>query len=302
MKLLLLPLNVPGSEQVGQERGARAVFDDVRVFDYLDTVRANEQFLSIVHEYKPDVIWAQLQATDIITTSTLESIRGRVPVMMQWTGDIRETVPEQMSKRAPYFDITYIAMAGQIPMYQRYGRAEYLPIAIDPEEVLEHHDIPKHDIVFIGNHYGTLFPSSSERLDLCQNLSKKFKGFAVYGNGWPNTVNTKGSCDLKKQAAYYRNANICISMNHFNGIEQYYSERLLWCLASGTPTLVRHFPGIEKEFVEYIPFKSTQDAAEKISNLPTVDTERAKQHILANHTWRNRFEKVREDAESCRTR
>ena len=47
------------------------------------------------------------------------------------------------------------------------------------------------------------------------------------------------------------NESICaLSVSNFNNISHYFSDRLLYCLASGRPTITWHFPGIESYFVE----------------------------------------------------
>lgn len=307
MKILHLPLQVEGSFQIGQRRGMQEVFGEENVveFDYLNHPNPNEELIKIASQGF-DVCWFQLQETNTITSETLEKIKPYVKVMTHWTGDIRTVVPNYLQQISPLFDITYIAMKGHIPMYQQFcGDVRYMPIAVDPEEV----NPPERkldfcpEIVFIGNHYGEQFPDSKERLELFGTLTRRFPNFGVYGGSWSESVRSYGQCPLKDQIHYYRQAKVCISINHFNKVEQYYSERLLWCLASGTPCLVKYFPGVEKEFRNIITFNTYDecgDLCQKILESPESYqdiADRAKEEVLQYHHWGIRFQQLKKDVE-----
>lgn len=312
MKILHLPLNVAGSEQYGQRSGMKEVFGEENVYeyDYLEedrqhgVERANKRLIEIVEEFKPDVYWGQHQETSTITPETFNTIRPKIKFMSHWSGDIRSVVPNYLQQISPLFDITYIAMKGHIPMYNQFcPDVRYMPIAVSPDEV----NPPERkldfcpEIVFIGNHYGNMFPDSNERVEVMGVLTRMFPSFGVYGNSWPDSVRSYGSCPLKDQIHYYRQAKVCISMNHFNKVENYYSERLLWCLASGTPCLVKYFPGIENEFRNIITFKDYNECGalcKKILESPQDYQEianRAKEEILQYHSWTNRFQQLKKD-------
>jgi spore maturation protein CgeB len=303
MKCLFLPLNVPGSEQVGQARGMREVFDEVVEFDYMNHPEPNIGLINLCATQQFDVAWMQLQDTKIITPHTLEAIKPHVKLMTQWNGDIREIVPEYQQKIAPLFDITYLGY-DQIREYSKYcNNVKTMMIAVDPVEIgplqSPESDEKEYDVVFIGNHYNNQFPASSERLELIKLLKSKFN-VLVLGNGWPDGL-SDGSCPVKDQANWYRKGKVCLSINHFNNVK-YYSERLLWCLGSGTPTILRRTPDLE--FIENEYYLGFDDANECVRQIDLIlqYPERFKEmgikahdEVLNKHNWTQRFNKLKED-------
>jgi hypothetical protein len=134
------------------------------------------------------------------------------------------------------------------------------------------------------------------------------------GNGWPEGI-SNGNCPVKDQGIWYNKGRVCVSINHFNDIK-YYSERLLWCLASGTPTVARRTPDLE--FIEgehYLGFDDINECVRQIEKVLMADTmiktdtskhiwaddqykfmtERARQEVLTNHSWTSRAEQVKRD-------
>lgn len=314
MKLLHLPLNVPGSEQVGQANGFREVFDEVVEFDYLPYTgqngndATNRELLRLVDTVKPDIIWAQLQETNILTPHTWGQVKQFHPEawLTTWSGDSRDYVPPYLASVLPLFDIFYNATDQK--MYLDYAkRMELMPIAIDPGEGsnFSHVTPPVPKIVFIGNHYGDTFPNSQGRLELMIALSKEFgNDFGVYGSGWPHgEINLLGATELKHQSTYYHKAKVVISIDHFKDF-CFWSERRIWALMSATPTLVQWHPGIEKYFKDHkcsIFFMGPEDCIEHARwlldnpNDAEFIGERGRKVALENHTWKQRGEQIRKD-------
>lgn len=309
MKILHLPLNVAGSEQVGQGRGFREVFEDVYEFDYLKYAgqngneATNREFMRIVEEWKPDLGWFQLQETNVLTAETFAYVRENYPDF--WTtsfsGDARTYVPPYLYSILPQFDIFYNA-TDQEKMYEGICRRyEFMPIAVDPIEVTtfkEVEGVP--EIIFIGNHYGIdAFPNSRNRYDTMAALSQEFGDkFGVYGTGWPETgdIHLMGGIPLKDQGSYYHAAKVVISMDHFNDM-RYWSERRLWALASGSEVLMENHPGAMEEFGDYAYFFEGPHAAVSMARLSSGkdDLLDGKEFILNNHTWTQRALQVRKD-------
>lgn len=302
MKCLFLPLNVPGSEQHGQLMGMREVFDEVVELDYLNVPNPNEELIQIATQGF-DVAWMQLQDTRVITPQTLAAIKPHIKLMTQWNGDIREIIPEYQRKIAPLFDITYLGY-DHVKMYKEIcQQVETMMIAVDPLEVLGlQGSLPvkkEYDVVFIGNHYDNQFPASSERLELIKLLKSKFN-VLVLGNGWPEGI-SDGNCPVKDQAKWYRKGKVCLSINHFNDVK-YYSERLLWCLGSGTPTVVKRTPDLE--FIEnehYLGFDDANECVRQIElalQYPSrfeIMGQVAQEEVLLEHNWTRRFLNLKED-------
>lgn len=327
MTILHLPLNVPGSEQLGQRKGFTQVFDKYSEFDYLKKAGelgnegTNRLLIEWVDSIKPDIIWAQLQNTDTITTETWKIIREKHPDMWltTWNGDARSEPLPYLIQYLNYFDIYYSA-TDQFDLYKPYcKRMEFMPIAVDPTEVTtfkEVQGVP--DIVFIGNHYGDSFPNSAARYQLMAALTREFgNSFGVYGSGWPSgEVNLLGPVALKDQGSYYHAAKVVISMDHFKDMN-YMSERRLWALASGTFTYIEKHPGIEQYFESGVHcgyFETAEELIAKIRKHQLLLEELPKDHwahqetpllesnavkvVLNNHTWTQRAERVRSDYES----
>lgn len=308
MKILHLPLNVIGSEQIGQEKGFRETFEDYRQFDYLKITGefgdCNQALIDTVKEYQPDLIWAQLQNTSEIKSETWATIRELLPDiwLTTWCGDARVEPLPYLIQSLPYFDIFYNA-TDQKNMYKSYcKRYEFMPIAVDGDEVTifkEVENVP--DVIFIGNHYGMDgFPNSRNRYETMATLTKELgNSFAVYGSGWPfGDVNILPPVEIKDQGSYYHAAKVVISMDHFNDMD-YMSERRLWALASGTPVVLEDHPGAIAEFGEasYIfnDLSNCVDLVKDILSNPRPDGQPALDLVLNKYTWKQRAETVRRD-------
>ena len=311
MKIIHLPLNVQGSEQLGQEAGFRQIFDEYVQFDYLKAEEevgkavANDLLLDLVFEEEPDLMWYQRQETDTITPETLKKLRKDIPWMTTWSGDARSYVPAALEAVLPYFDIFYND-TDQSEMYKGIAnRYEFMPIAVDPHEAHKF-DKPtpyEREIIFIGNNYNETFSNGPFRIKLMTALTQEFGDrFGIIGNGWdPLQVNAIGSCDVKDQGAYYKKAKVVISVDHIEGI-LHWSERLPWALASGTPIVMQRQPGIEKYF-DLDFFDTIAEAIE----LCRAYIFQPRQHIQENvslfmkdHTWAVRAKKIKDDHEKDR--
>lgn len=326
MKILHLPLTVPGSEQVGQEKGFRQVFGDVNYqkFDFLPLQgelgknATNEALKATALEYQPDIIWAQLQETDVILPETWQQIKEQHPNIWLtcWSGDARDYVPAGMQQWLKYFDIFYND-TDQLELYKPYcNRYIVMPIAVDPEEGTDYSHLTPNipDIVFIGNNYGTTFSNGPFRQELMAALTKEFGNhFGVFGTGWDqNEVNILGSCPVKHQGAYYHKAKIIISVDHIKGI-LHWSERLVWALMSGTPVIMenqQNFQGYDIE-ARVITFEqgNIKAAIDNIHKTLEVSEERRtkkaeeiKDWALTTQTWKQRAETVLSDYELYRKR
>lgn len=312
-KVLHLPLNVPGSEQVGQERGFKEVFgaDSYRCFDYLPMEGSqgkqatNDALLGVIAEYQPDVVWAQLQETNTIAARTWELIRKTYPSLWltTWSGDARTYVPAGMQQWLPFFDVFYND-TDQIDLYQPYCKKyTFMPIAVDPEEATDYsHPTPKiPDVIFIGNNYNDVFTNGGYRKELMVALTREYGDrFGVFGTGWDQSeVNVLGNCPVKHQGAYYNKAKVVISVDHIKGI-LHWSERLVWALASGTPVVMENQPNISQWFGDRIKyFNNTNQAVYHIGKIldNPYRCDANVQSVLASHTWKQRAEQVLKDYE-----
>ena len=101
------------------------------------------------------------------------------------------------------------------------------------------------------------------RIKIISLFNKNFGNrFCAYGVGY---INSKGNMNFFKQNDIYNGAKIILSINHFNDVELYFSDRQLISMASGTLTLCHYIPGLEKYFKnkeELVWFKTEEEALE----------------------------------------
>lgn len=315
MRLVYAPLNEPGSEQLGPEAAFRRAlgFDNVRLFDYRARARSGATSGQIGGElvescvrHKANVVHLQVQDSGQIPASSINEIRKKIPgvIITQWNGDVRQKISPYQSSVGRACDLTLISSTGQIDLYRSSGasRVKYWQVGIDPDmdvpsqSIVEtwhrNHTIEK--IVFLANNYGEWFPNSNDRRDLVYALRESFGSqFGLYGNSWPKELRARFVA-YRNQGIVSAGALVTIGMNHFRGLDRYYSDRTALAIASGSCHLLDYVPGIEEEYIpgqEIDTFKTIPEAIDKIRGLMETPG-RAKaigkagqRRALKDHTW-----------------
>jgi spore maturation protein CgeB len=257
LKVLYLPIG----KQPGTEKAFRDVGVNLCVFDFQKAAQkskttANSEFLSHIESFKPDLVHMQLQMTDIITNDSLQkarSIAGNA-IFTNWTGDIRKEPSVEFLKRSAFMDYSLISSVGQIAAYTKAGCKNpiYWQIGYDPQIGFPKWNKEfKYDVVFTGNAYpGHLFPDATLRLQIAKTLKSKFGSrCGIFGSGYPSAL--KVETVAFNQANNVYNDSICVlSVNNFNDVMHYFSDRLLMCVASGRPTITYRFPGVDSYFTD----------------------------------------------------
>lgn len=275
MRVLVLPLNYD-HPQLGMISAFQHAFGsrNVDVFDYLAVYRGlgekpelrglvDDGFLARVRTFQPDWIFAQLQETDVISPAALAAARhagGQRAYVTHWTGDYRPQLMPYTCEVSRACDLTMASSRGQLVDFTKAGSPDvmYVQIGLDwDEDVLglppwtPPFAVP--EVVFLGNHYagGPWVQGTAERLAVAQALQQAFGWrFGVVGHGWlGNGVNVVGTCTVKQQHHVWKRAKVAINVNHENHVANYYSDRLLIAMASGTPVVTWRVPGLEDEFV-----------------------------------------------------
>ncbi len=253
MKLMHIGLCV----QPAPFNGLQTAFIDVLGQENYAEISTGEKDLNIkarklFNEFKPDVVFMQIQAPNIIDPLLVRDF-GRSAKVINWTGDVRHQVPQWMVEIAPSCITSFSNETDVNTMVARGFNSKYLEIGYDPLRYTpegEKRQVP--EIVFMANNYGRdYFPLSNFRADIVNKLTKQYgTRFGVFGNGW---TMAKGNCnaDQRDESAHYRGAKIAINCSHFN-YARYSSDRLLRILGSGTFCLSHHYNGIEQD---YIPTK-----------------------------------------------
>lgn len=305
-------LYIPLGNQVGMIEAFKNLGVNLTVFDFYTTWlnsgknnhKINQQFLQIVNEFKPQFIHMQLQITDIITSGTINEARKIVPgvIISNWSGDIRDFVIDELKAVSNVVDYTLISSTGQIGMYQKAGcrNVKYWQIGFDPKvHYAKYYTNFDYDISFIANNYGAQFPDGPTRLESFSRCLQSFgKRFGIFGTGWPG-VNR--SCDPSMANEIYNKSVCALSISNFNKISHYFSDRLLYCLASGRPTISWYFPGCESYFVEgeeIFYARKSQDIIDLV-NFCQQNPEKANsvgekgyQKVLAEHTYTSRAQEL----------
>lgn len=214
----------------------------------------NVNTLLLFNEFKPDIVFMQIQSPGIITHSVCKIMKDDGAYIINWTGDKRHEVPQWMIDLAPYVSLTSFSNMDDVKTMRSLGfKSEYLEIGYDPEiykpegEAL---NIP--EIVFMGNNYGRgYFPMSGFRIDMVDFLKTEYGNrFGVYGSGWAYGNGNFNHSQLEEAKAY-RGAKIAINCSHFDSLN-YNSDRLLRILGSGTACISYNHLGMFDTYKENV--------------------------------------------------
>ena len=154
------------------------------------------------------------------------------------------------------------------------------------------------DVVLCGNYWPDAgFPDYDDRRQAVLALVKAGVDVGVVGRGWPSDVPCVGECPRLHQRAVYRRAKVALNVNNFNGVELYYSRRLLIAMASGIPVVTAYVPSLEKEFGQrkhLLWYKTPDELVAHVKSLLIDDGARsvyasnAGALVRSEHLWRNR--------------
>lgn len=262
MKVLYLPLNIPETIQTGMYDAFNNIGVDLHILDFyqksISGISPNtiqNEFITKVTNLQPELVHMQLQFTNVISPDTILRARQSSPktIFTNWTGDIRNNVPGEFVNISKVIDYSLISSVGQMDMYTNAGckNVKYWQIGYNPKLYFpKNKNQFKYDVSFIGAHYGTQqFPGSEIRLNAVKALQEIFgEKFALYGDGFPSHIRSKGQIPQKNVNDIYADSMCVLSINNFNDVAHYFSDRLLMCLASGRPTITYRFPGCETYF------------------------------------------------------
>lgn len=323
-RVLVAPLNY-SHRQAGQIQAFKNVFgaENVAEFDYMGRSRNGESprditatLVEVAMKFQPDWIWLQVQGSDVIQAHGITLVRKYLPhcLVTHWMGDARTSVPRDLAEMCRVTHATLISSVGQLDMYRAVGatRAHYVQIGLDEDEDV--HGIPPWeppfavpDVVFCGGFYGKAFDEGSrERVAAITALRDAGIAIGVVGTGWPRGV-AIGQCHVKQQHHVYTRAKVVLSVNHFNSIERYYSDRQLIAMASGRPVVCRYVPGLEEEFMDgrdCAMWRTTDELVVRTRRLldnPELAAQvgaAGREIVLRDHTWTARIQQLRPDAEA----
>lgn len=267
MRVIFLPLNFGSVTQKGVEDAFIENGCDLQVFDYFqeyanlreDRIRVRNLLLERAAAFRPDLIHMQIQHTDIIDAQTVQRLKHHLPdtKIVNWTGDVRNYIPETYSSVGQFADFNLISSTGQIQMFEErmkkpigYWQIGYDPKLYFPEEPSRQEF--EFDAIFIANHNSREdYPGRREREQTVIKMRERFHHrFALFGWGWEHHFGARDSLEQKVVGQYYHKSFCNISVSHYNGIDNYFSDRLLMCMASGRPTICLRYPHWENYWTD----------------------------------------------------
>ena len=223
----------------------------------------NPNAIAIFNEFKPDLVFMQIQAENIIHHQTCDYFLSHGAKVINWTGDKRHVVPQWMIDLAPFVSLTAFSNMDDVNTMRKLGfKSEYLEIGYDEEIYYPDGEVyPTQDIIFMANNYGNgYFPMSGFRIEIVQFLRRTYGDrFGVYGSGWADG-NGNVNHSQHVEAKYLRGAKIVINCSHFNS-ERYNSDRLLRTLGTGAFCLSAKHTGMEQDYThqEHLAYFNTLD-------------------------------------------
>lgn len=285
-----------GNKYDGQSRALKKVCDE---YAECRPEIPDSQILGIFNEFKPDLVFMQIQSKNVIGVNTIGYMAQRSR-LINWTGDIRNHIDQWYFQWAPYV-VTCFSNERDVNEFKgRNFISEFLQIGIDTDVFKSSTSSTGSDIVFMANYYGNMFPLSGERKYVADLLRSRYNGrFKLFGTGWPRSDGNLND-DHDAQAKFYYNSKIAINHSSFN-VERYTSDRLFRILASGCFCLSHHYKGIDKDFIigeHLVTYLDSRDLIQKIERYLADEPERKRiaksgqEYVHANFSYDNMAQNI----------
>lgn len=325
MKLLSVPLETSPVFHQNEQRDAlkRVVgaenFDDfsfIPISNEVGCAKMNDKLVEKVEEFKPDIMYMQLQETDLISLNTIKLIKYMMPniYIINWCGDYRPYVLDRFLEIGKVIDLSLLSNKGQLEWYRSMGikRIEYMQIGGCVEVYYPLPDIKKEKKVLFCGNKSRVFVDSKKRDELIWRMHDNFPcEFFVYGGQWDGIVNQyhfKSPGLRVKQPVYHEEYNklmnsvlMTVGINAINNLDHYFSERQIMSMASGTLHIGHYVPGLETYFEngKHCVWFNTVDECielckyymEHPDDANKIGLEGAK-IIAQEHTWDCRFKEL----------
>jgi spore maturation protein CgeB len=300
MKLLHIGLMATENGSGSFSRALRKYFDCYEI-ELKDNWK--RRALEVAKEWKPDIIFLQIQAPNIIDEDTASELT-KYGFTINWTGDVRQPIPEWYEQIAKHVNLTSFSNEHDVNQFSRLGyNSEFLQIGFDETIFKNEYNSKIHnfDIVFLGQNYAGQFPLSTERFNMVSHMKRHFGSkFGVFGSGWRDADGSALGNQVH-EAKIYNTAKIGINHSHFN-IDRYSSDRLFRLMGSGTMCLSHHYIGIEKDFEigkHLDTYNSFEELTNKVSYYLNNEIERNKiamagyDYVRENFTFDNMAKNIK---------
>lgn len=219
-------------------------------FHWTTNAPFNQHVIEVLNHWKPDIIFMQLQAPNVIMDGCLQAMKNTGAYLVQWTGDARQPLPEHYITFGRKINLSLFNNQNDVDTLVRAGvKADFLQIACDPTIYKpEGSKIAAPEIVFMGNNYKSTFTLSKYRYEMVKFLRQTYgKRFGLYGANWPEEWGIESLMyQHEREAEIYRSCKIGINLSHYD-LNKYASDRLFRIMSSGAFCISKEFP----EMVEY---------------------------------------------------
>lgn len=305
MKILFIGIynnQEPNTEMRNAFRSiASGGYEEISHIEYQNKAVLQKYISTIAKRMLPNLVFMQLQAPNVLTDETINTLRRTGAFLVQWTGDARQPTSQHFFDVGRKLDLNLFGNTEDIDALTLKGiNADFLNISVDHN--IYNPTSPSPKIVFMGNNYNGLFPLSEYRLNMCRFLQRQYgSNFQVYGKGYPSDIK---AIDLmykhKEEANAYRNCKIAINCSHYD-LGKYSSDRMFRILFSGAFCLTRKFPKMEhylssgKIFDSFIEFSELK---EKIDYYLENDLERQEiakrgyEYAISHEKWSDRMQEL----------
>lgn len=248
LRILYLPI-YEGQHQTQrqQKRGLRRALQKVGIvleYDYIgremNGADVAGEVTELVRMFRPDVLFTQFHGVPSFGLSLIQQVRLERPTMycVNWNGDYWPHIylAEDTIQLLKYYDLALVVNLNVLPEYTQAGiPAAYWQIA--GEEPETYPDMPRYDVLFLGNCYSEY----RERLETILTALPYRVG--LYGSRWKRQ-NGDTLYDYAASQSLCANATICIGDNQFPDGSGYVSNRFFETLHAGGFLLHQEVPNL----------------------------------------------------------
>lgn len=265
-------------------------WDEIQDIPYL-----NDVICARVKAHQYDVVFLQVQKAGVISIRTFETMAKSVPVVFNWTGDVRTDI--DWYKDVSAYVVTLFTNMTDVRAIRKFGqRADYLQTGYDHKYYFNQHKSRINNIAFCGNYYPEMqFPLTELRAKTAYLLKVHYpENFNLYGRKWEKIhLKSEGFADNQKEAELYNATSLALSISHFN-YSRYFSDRLLREMACGCCVLSHRFQDCDLEFTdgEHIVFWDNEtDLLKKIDfylknpSQARIIGDKASKYVAENYSW-----------------
>ena len=285
---------------------------DTKVFDWKTSMKEvgrdkmNQTLLEYILDINPVAIFMEECFTgDVLPETIMKAKTKRTIGVINWCGDMRETVPESMLAMGDAVDWTMMSNQRQVKeMLANHIQAAFLPagcaVDIYKPGPPDRGQFPA-DIVFLGSG-GRSFANSGLRDGMVAVLHKRYGDkFAVYGRGWKRKLFPWVNAFIEPselESVAYNSCKIAVGVSAFDA-DGYTSARMWKAMGSGACYLPHYFNGIESWFDQQKQVAWWRTGSELCNHIDYYldnESERASlaqrgmDDVRSNHSWDQRMQ------------